>query len=67
MPLPADDDSLPFQRWIVQFFHGDEERIHVDVEDGAGESRDVGGRGHDGRILAAAVISGQPGCWGPGQ
>src|ERR1700758_4520772 len=29
VPLTPDDESLPFQRWIVEFFHGHEEGIHV--------------------------------------
>ena len=32
--LSSNDDSLAFERRIEQLFHGDEESIHVDVEDG---------------------------------
>ena len=35
--LASDDDGLAFERGIVELFHGDEEGVHVDVEDGAGE------------------------------
>ena len=33
--LSADDDGFAFQRGIVKFFHGNEEGVHIDVEDGA--------------------------------
>src|SRR5579871_1157110 len=33
--LAADNHRLAFERWIVQLFHGDEERVHVDVEVGS--------------------------------
>ncbi len=33
--LAADYNGLAFERWVVEFFHGDEEGVHVDVEDGA--------------------------------
>src|SRR5947209_14760225 len=32
--LASDYYGLPFQRRIVKLFHGNEEGIHVDVEDG---------------------------------
>ena len=52
LSLPAHYDRLTLERRIVEFFHGNEEGIHVDVEDGAGETwlmRD----GHAAGILAA--------------
>jgi hypothetical protein len=33
--LPAHYYRLAFQRWVKQFLHGDEEGVHIDVEDGA--------------------------------
>ena len=50
--LSSDNDSLAFQRRIVQLLHRDEECIHIDVEDGSGESRQLGCDGHE-RIVAA--------------
>src|SRR5579863_5433028 len=50
--LPSDDYGFAFQRWIVQFLHRDKERIHIDVEDGSGESRQLRCDGHE-RIVAA--------------
>src|SRR5512133_1638137 len=38
--LTTDNDRLAFQGWIEQFFDGDEEGVHVNVEDG------LGGRAH---------------------
>src|SRR5262245_2466447 len=32
--LATDNDRLAFQRGIEEFFDGDEEGVHVDVEDG---------------------------------
>ena len=43
VPLSADHDRLAFQRRIEQFFHRDEEGVHIDVEDGAGEGGLLGG------------------------
>ena len=34
MPLAADHYRFALERWIEQLFDGDEECIHVDVEDG---------------------------------
>ena len=31
---PADDHGLVLERGIVELFHRDEERVHIDVEDG---------------------------------
>jgi hypothetical protein len=31
----ADDYGLAFQRWVVELFHGDEKRVHVDMEEGS--------------------------------
>ena len=36
--LAPDHDRFSFQRGIEEFFDGDEESVHVDVEDDAGES-----------------------------
>ena len=61
--LPADDDRLAFQRRVEEFFHGDEEGVHVDVEDGAREGGLLGGS-HGARIVAAdltLVLVGQSG------
>ena len=33
--LAAYDDGLAFERWVVEFFHRDEEGVHVEVEDGS--------------------------------
>ena len=41
--LPANDDSFAFQRRIEEFFHRDEESVHIDVEDGARERGLLGG------------------------
>ena len=54
VPLSSDHDCLAFQGWIEQFFDGDEERVHVDVENSAGESGLLGGS-HRATILAAAL------------
>ena len=53
--LSADDNCLSFQRRIVQFFHRDEESVHVDVEDGAGKNGLLSSS-HALRILAVAVL-----------
>ena len=50
--LTSDDYGFAFQRRIIEFFDGDEEGVHIDVEDGAGESRQLGCDGHV-RIVAA--------------
>jgi len=42
--LSTNDYGFAFQRRIVELFHGDEESVHVDVEDGAGD----GGLGRGG-------------------
>jgi len=52
--LAADYDCLAFKRGVEEFFHGYEEGVHIDVEDGAGEGGLVGGS-HAVRILAAAL------------
>src|ERR1700757_2080816 len=52
--LSTDNDRLSFQRGIVKFLHRDKERVHVDVEDGAGK-RGLLGSSHAARILAVAV------------
>jgi len=39
---------------IEEFFNGDEEGVHIDVEDGAGEGGLLGGGEHLQRIVAAA-------------
>ena len=36
--LPADDDGFSLQVGVEQFFHGHEESIHIDVEDGPRKS-----------------------------
>ena len=41
--LSSDDYGLAFEGGVVEFLHGDEEGVHVDVEDGARESGLVGG------------------------
>src|SRR5258708_15126358 len=41
--LAADHDGLALQRWIKQLLHGNEERVHIDAEDGSEEG------GHGGR------------------
>lgn len=65
VPLPADHDRLAFQRRIEEFFHGNEESVHIDVEDGAGEPGLLGGS-HAEESLAAAsaprLTAAQPGC-----
>ena len=33
--LSTYDDRLALEGWVVELFHGDEERVHIDVEDGA--------------------------------
>ena len=43
--LSANDHRFAFQRGIEEFFHGDEEGVHIDVEDGA-EKRGIGDGGH---------------------
>src|ERR1035441_10861822 len=58
VPLPTDDDWLAFQGWIEEVFHGDEEGVHVDVGDGAGEGEL--GRGSHG----ARNLDGKRGGWG---
>src|SRR5437867_13425438 len=40
--LASDYYCLPFQRSIVELFHGDEEGIHVDVDDGFGGGKHCG-------------------------
>jgi hypothetical protein len=44
--LPSHDYGLAFERRVEEFFHGDEEGVHIDVKDGAGESRQLRGDGH---------------------
>jgi hypothetical protein len=51
MTLPAYDHGLAFEGRIEKLFYGNEERVHVDMEDGA-EKRGLLKRGHPGRILA---------------
>jgi hypothetical protein len=53
--LSADYDGLAFQGGIEELFHGDEEGVHVDVEDGPGEGGLVGGS-HAKGILPAGVM-----------
>src|SRR5208282_6933812 len=55
MALAANHDSFAFQRRVREVFHRDEEGVHIDVEDGAGESRGVGGCGHAEGILAVTA------------
>jgi len=50
--LTADNDGFSFEGGVVEFFHGNKKSVHIDVEDGAGKSRDVRSRGHE-RIVAA--------------
>jgi hypothetical protein len=57
--LSADDDGLAFQGGIEEFFHRDEEGVHVDVEDGAGEGGLVGGSHAKGILAAVATESGR--------
>ena len=52
--LPANDDCFAFKRWIKELLHGDEEGVHIDVEDGTGERGLLGGS-HARGILAAAL------------
>src|SRR5437867_12002609 len=40
--LASDYYCLPFQRGIVELFHGDEEGVHVNVEDGFGGASNGG-------------------------
>src|ERR1700732_1647227 len=54
--LASDDYGLAFQTSVEKFFHGNEEGVHIDVEDGAGESGLVSGR-HAMRILAAVGLA----------
>jgi hypothetical protein len=54
MALTADNDRLASQGGIEQFFHRDEEGVHVDMEDGAGKGGLLGSS-HAARILAAAI------------
>src|ERR1700751_892438 len=61
--LPHDHESFSLHRSIVDFFHGDEEGVHVDVEDGAGKSGLVG-NSHAARILAAGLAYGIASFWG---
>ena len=53
--LASDYNGPAFERGIVQFFHGNEEGVHVDVEDGAGEGGLARGS-HSLRILAAGLL-----------
>ena len=53
--LSPDDDGLSLQRGIEQFFDGNEEGVHIDVEDGAGKGGLRHGR-HAREILPAAVV-----------
>ncbi len=48
--LPANYNCFAFQRGIEQFFHGHEEGVHIDVEDGAEERGLVGGSHMDGNF-----------------
>ena len=43
MPLPSHHDWLAFQGRIKQFFHRDEKRVHVNVEDSFKESNHESG------------------------
>jgi len=51
--LASDYNGLAFQGGIEEFFDGDEEGVHVDVEDGAREGRQGGGDSHLEGIVAA--------------
>ena len=51
--LSAYDDCLSLQRWIVELFHGDEEGVHIDMEDGTEQNGLLRGS-HAKGILAAA-------------
>src|ERR1700683_899528 len=53
MALSADHNRLALECRIVQLFHRDKECVHINVEDGAGESRQARGDGHE-RIVAAS-------------
>src|ERR1700737_1971652 len=53
--LTPDYYRFAFQIWIEELFHGDKEGVHVDVEDGTGESGLISGR-HAMRILAAPTL-----------
>ena len=55
--LSADDHCLAFQRWIEQFLHRDEERVHVDVEDGASEGELAGGSHAASNFSSGFVVS----------
>jgi hypothetical protein len=37
IPLSANNNGFSFQRGVKEFFHGDKERVHIDMEDGAWE------------------------------
>src|SRR6266852_4233211 len=57
--LSANHDWLALQAGIEEFFHGDEEGVHIDVEDGAGK----GGllkSSHVERILSAVLATVRP-------
>ena len=38
IPLASHDNRLAFQRGIEEFLDRDEERVHINVEDGLGRS-----------------------------
>ncbi len=64
--LSADDDCLSLQRWVVELFYGDEEGVHIDVKDGAGESglvqRCHARRNSSSVVRASLPRGGQPGA-----
>ena len=53
--LPSHDYGLAFERRVEELFHGDEEGVHIDVENGAGEGGLVGS-GHAEGILTAGML-----------
>jgi len=52
--LSAHYHWFAFQRWIVEFFDGDEKGVHIDVKNGTGKGGLLGSS-HAERILSAAA------------
>src|SRR5882762_1279117 len=53
--LSAYDYRFAFQRWIEQFFYGDEEGVHIDMKDGAWGGAHRSRRGPAGSVSREAL------------
>src|SRR5436309_15926465 len=54
--LSANYDCLAFQRGVEKFFYGDEESVHIDVEDGAGKGGLIGSSHVDRNFISEIAV-----------